>query len=195
MITTAANLLHQSLGLQHGGVVYLDTSMNYRGRENNPQKDPKKSDPKAQDYFGTAIGPLSVPRRRNSGISTPGIFMYNRDNSLLDERKPQNPAGIINLLKSTNCMSAEANEIASFTPLSKDTLQYFLNRYPQGKQWSFDKNGSLSASEEVTTQGESTTLGNRATRSQKMHLIAGMLWKHFSAVEQLIRLCQKPGFS
>ena len=157
-ITRAANLLHQSLGLQHGGgVVYLDTTMNY-----------------------------------------PGIFMYDGGNGPLDERRPQKPAGIISLSKSNDCMSVQngANETAgltSFTPLGEETLQYFLNRYPQGKLWSFDEDGSLSASEEDTTQGE--TLGNRATRSQKMYLIAGMLRKHFPAGEQLIRLCQKPSFS
>ena len=198
-ITRAANLLHQSLGLQHGGgVVYLDTTMNYPGRGDNPRKDPQQSDPKAQDHFETAIGRLSVPRRRNSSISTPGIFMYDGGNGSLDERKPQNPAGIISLSKSNDCMSVQngANETAgltSFTPLGEETLQYFLNRYPQGKLWSFDEDGSLSASEEDTTQGE--TLGNRATRSQKMYLIAGMLRKHFPAGEQLIRLCQKPSFS
>ena len=70
-----------------GGVVYLDTTMNYHGRGDSPRKDPQQSDPKAQDYFETAIGRLSVPRRRNSGISTPEIFVYDGGNGPLDERK------------------------------------------------------------------------------------------------------------
>ena len=124
-ITRAANLLHQSLGLQHGGVVYLDTTMNYHGRGDNPRKDPQQSEPKAQDYFETAIDRLSVPRRRNSGISTPEILMYDGGNGPLDEGKLQNPAGIIS--QSNDCMSVqnganETAELTSFTPLGEDTL-------------------------------------------------------------------------
>ena len=114
------------MGLQHGGgVVYLDTTMNYHGRGDNPRKDPQQSDPKAQDYFENAIGGLSVPRWRNSGISTPEIFIYDGDNGPLDERKLQNPAGIISQIN--DCMSVqnggnETAELTSFTPLGEDTL-------------------------------------------------------------------------
>lgn len=199
-IKRAANLLLQSLDFQHGGgVVYLDTTMNYHGRGDNPRKNPQKSATKAQDYFEAATDALSAPRRRNSIISTPEIFMYEGGNAPLDERKPQNPAGIISFSKSNDCMSEQdgTNETAgvtSFTPLGEDTLQYFLNRYPRGKLWSFDEDGSLSASEEDTTQGERTKQGNRASGSQKARLIARMLRKHFPAGEQAIRAVSKIGF-
>lgn len=192
-IKRAANLLHHSLDLKdEGGVLYLDTTMNYHGRGGNPRTNPQKSDIKAQDYFEAPTGSKSSPPRRKSSISTPKIFMDDANIGPLDERKPQYPAGIISLSISNDCMGVQngANETAavtSFTPLGEDTLQYFMNRYPRGKLWSFDEDGSLLASEGGPTQGDRTTLGNRASRSQKTQLIARMLRKHFPAGEQVIR--------
>lgn len=192
-IKRAANLLHQSLDLQHeGGVLYLDTTMNYHGRGDNPRTNPQKSDIKAQDYFEATAGSTSAPPRRKSIISTPKVFMDDANSGPLDERKPQHPAGIISLSIGNDCMGVQngANETAavtSFSPLGEDTLQYLMNRYPRGKLWSFDEDGSLVASEGGPTQGDSMTLGNRASRSQKTQLVARMLRKHFPAGEQGIR--------
>lgn len=192
-IKRATNLLHQSLDLQHGGgVVYLDTTMNYHVLEDNPRINPQKSDIKAQDYFKATTCSLSAPPRRKPSISTPKIFMNDANSGPLDERKPQNPAGIISLSISNDCMGVqnEANETAavtSFTPLGEDTLKYFMDRYPRGKLWTFDEDGSLLDSEGGPTQGDRGTLGNRASRSQKTQLVARMLRKHFPAGEQAIR--------
>ena len=199
-IKRAAYLLHQSLDLQlGGGVVYLDTMMNYHGRRDNPRTNPRKSDMKAEDYFGAATSTLFDLPRRKSSISSPEIFIDDASSRPLDERKPQNPAGIISLSVSKDCMGVEDGAIetaavTSFTPLGEDTLQYFMNRYPRGNLWSFDEDGSLLASEGGPTQGERTTLGNRASRSQKTQLIARMLRKHFPAGEQVIRDVLKTGF-
>ena len=196
----AANLLHQSLNLQYGGgVVYLDTTMNYHGRGDNVRTNQQKSDPNAQDYFEAGTNSLSFARRRNSSISTPGIFMYDAGSGPLDEGKPQNPAGIISLSENNDYMSIQngangTTTVNSFTPLGEDTLQYFLNRYPRGKLWSFDEDGSFSASEEDTTQREKKTLSNRASPSQKTQLISRMLRKHFPAGEQVIRVVQETWF-
>ena len=184
----AANLLLQSLEFQHGGgVVYLDTTMEYHGRGNSPRENPQKSE--AKDYFEAATGSLSAPPHGNSSISAPEILMDEGGNGPLDERKPQNPAGIISFSNSDDCMSEEhgANETAgatSFTPLGEDMLQYFLDRYPRGKLWSFDEDGSLLASEEDTTQDERTMQGDGLSRGEKKRLIARMLRKHFPAGEQ-----------
>lgn len=192
-IKRAANLLHQSLDLQHeGGVLYLDTTMNYHGRGDNPRTNPQKSDIKTQNYFEATTGSTSAPPRRKSIISTPKVFTDDANSGPLDERKPQHPAGIISLSIGNDCMGVQngANETAavtSFSPLGEDTLQYLMNRYPRGKLWSFDEDGSLVASEGGPTQGDSTTLGNRASRSQKTQLVARMLRKHFPAGEQVIR--------
>lgn len=192
-IKRAANLLHQSLDLQHeGGVLYLDTTMNYHGRGDNPRTNSQKSDIKAQDYFESTTGSISAPPRRKSSISMPKVFMDDANSGPLDERKTQYPAGIISLSISNDCIGVQnrANETAamtSFTPLGEDTLQYFMNRYPRGKLWSFDEDGSLLASEGGLTQGDRTTLGHTASRSQKAQLIARMLRKHFPAGEQVIR--------
>ena len=196
-IKRAANLLLQALDFEHeGGVVYLDTTMDYHGRGNSSRKNSQKSG--AQDYFEAATGSLSAPLRGNSSISTPDIFMSEGGNGPFDEQKPQSPAGVISFSKSSDCMSEQdgANETAgvtSFTPLGEDTLQYFLNRYPRGKLWSFDEDGSLLAFEEDTTQGRRTTQGNRTSRGQKSRLIARMLRKHFPAGEQTIRAVPKIG--
>lgn len=192
-IKRAAHLLHQSLDLQHeGGVIYLDTTMNYHGRGDNPRTNPQKSDIKAQDYFETTTGSTSAPPRRKSIISTPKAFMDDANSGPLDERKPQYPAGIISLSIGNDCMGVQngANATAavtSFTPLGEDTLQYFMNRYPRGKLWSFDEDGSLLASEGDPTQVDRTTSANRASRSQKTQPVARMLRKHFPAGEQVIR--------
>ena len=192
-IKRAANLLHQSLDLQHeGGVLYLDTTMNYHGRGDNPRTNPQKSDIKAQGYFEAATGSTSAPPRRKASISTPKVFMDDANSGPLDERKPQYPAGIISVSVGNDCMgvqngSNETAAVTSFTPLGEYTLQYIMNRYPRGKLWSFDEDGSLLASEGGPAQGDRTTLGNRASRSQRTQLIARMLRKHFPAGEQVIR--------
>lgn len=192
-IKRAANLLHQSLDLRRGGgVVYLDTMMNYHGRGDSPRTKPQKSDIKAQDYFEAATGSLSAPPRRKSSISTPKVFTDDANSGPLDERRLQTPAGIISLSISNDCMGVQngANETAavpSFTPLGEDTLQYFMNRYPRGKLWSFDEDGNLLASEGGPTQGDRTTLNNIASRSQKTQLISRMIRKHFPAGEQVVR--------
>lgn len=192
-IKRAANLLHQSLDLQHeGGVLYLDTTMNYHGRGDNPRIKSQKSDVKAQEYFEATTGSTSAPPRRKSIISTPKVFMDDSSSGPLDERKPQYPAGIIGLSIGNDFMGVQngANETAavtSFTPLGEDTLQYLMNKYPRGKLWSFDEDGSLLVSEGGPTQGDRTSLGNSASRSQKTQLVARMLRKHFPAGKQVIR--------
>ncbi len=186
-IKRAANLLRQSLDLHDGGgVVFFDTAMNFdRGMLDTTTM----SDGPVNEYLEAENKPASFSSRRHlrrhSSISFPGIFKRNGFGGDSEALTSQKPAGIIGFSTHNAAMGLKCGveEPDSFTPLGEDSLQYFLNRYPRGKLWSFDEDGSLSSSEEELKPNEKTPLGKRESRNQRSQLIASMLQKHFPGGE------------
>ena len=89
--------------------------------------------------------------------------------------------------KPADIISQSADE-GSFTPLDEDVLFDFLRRFPRGKLWTFDVDGSLSSSEDdpvssTGTRRSEKTLENRTKRRQ---FEARILQHHFPKSRQLL---------
>ena len=96
-----------------------------------------------------------------------------------NETKPTSkPADII-------CQSAAEG---SFSPLDEDLLLDFLRRYPRGKLWNFDVDGSLSSSEDdpVSPNERRSSEKIGENRSKRRHMEARILQHHFPRVKQLL---------
>lgn len=83
---------------------------------------------------------------------------------------------------------AQSPETKSFSPVNENLLHSLLARYPRGKLWSFDQDGSLSSSEEepLSPRERTTSEGSRQIRSNRKQIEAMLLQKHFPGVRQLI---------
>ena len=89
--------------------------------------------------------------------------------------------------KSAYIMSQAADE-NSFTPISEDLLFGFLRRFPHGKLWTFDVDGSLSSSEEDPASPLGVTKYERIeeNRMEKRQMEAKLLQHHFPRCRQLL---------
>lgn len=103
------------------------------------------------------------------------------------ERKSQRPAETVSYStpEVDLGMGNQVRELKSFNPVDENLLHSLLTRYPRGKIWSFDQDGSLSSSEEepLSPRVFSKAEGTRANRKQVEALL---LQKHFPGVRQLI---------
>lgn len=150
----AANLLRESLDLRGtGGVVFLDTSIGFRGRlERSSDYSAASDDPTAEsntDRSGTA----SKPFKHSTDLAEGAVYSHSIFAGPYGEQTNRKPADVISLSTSednSNSMLKVA-DMESFSPLNEELLHSFLQRYPRGKLWSFDEVGSLSSSEEEIT--------------------------------------------
>lgn len=111
---------------------------------------------------------------------------HRTENSDFHERKSQRPAEIISY-----CTPESGNqppETKSFNPVDENLLHSLLARYPRGKLWSFDQDGSLSSSEEeaLSPRERTKSEGSRQIRANRKQIEAMLLQKHFPGVRQLI---------
>ena len=79
-------------------------------------------------------------------------------------------------------------ETKSFMAVDQNLLHSLLARYPHGKIWSFDEDGSISLSEEepLSPIERSEWKGSGQTRTNRKQNEALLLQKHFPGVRQLI---------
>lgn len=112
------------------------------------------------------------------------------ENSDSNERKSQRPADIISYCASEpdTGLGSQSPETKSFNPVDENLLHSLLARYPRGKLWSFNQDGSLSSSEEepLSPRERITSEGGRQTRASRKQIEAMLLQKHFPGVRQLI---------
>ncbi len=112
------------------------------------------------------------------------------DNSDSHERKSERPAEIVSYsaLESDLGLRSQLPETKSFKPVDENLLHSLLARYPRGKLWSFDQDGSLSSSEEEPLSPTERTKpeGSRQLRANRKQIEAMLLQKHFPGVRQLI---------
>lgn len=106
------------------------------------------------------------------------------------ERKSQRPAEIVSYStsESDTGLGTESPETKSFNPVDENLLHGLLARYPRGKLWSFDQDGSLSSSEEepLSPKERTKSEGNRQFRANRKQIEAMLLQRHFPGVRQLI---------
>lgn len=181
----AANLLKESLDLRgRGGVVFLDTAIGFRGREDRSSENPTASN---QDQTKNDIDKNDPPIYNEA---TKAVYRHSSFGGILEDRLSQKPADVISFSTSEGAMSpaTKMTGIKSFSPMSEDLLQSFLQRYPRGKLWSFDGDGNLSSEEEDSASpgDQRKPSGRKTTYSKRKRLEADLLRKYFPNVRQLL---------
>ena len=162
----AASLLSQSLDLQDtGGVVFLETGLNYLGRTastSSPTDLDKRSLPNGLD--------ASSPSSENSRHKT---FSKNEEQA----------SGVIGFSTAECTLGSQGDmkNVRSFTPMDQGTLQSLLQKYPRGRLWSFDDDELLSAWDEDLLDGDSSLSFSETAkmRFRGKQVEASRLSKHF----------------
>ena len=179
----AANLLRESLDLQdRGGVVFLDTAIGFRGHDNG-----------SSDNSAVSNDKQTMENINRNDPSTPdeaikSVYSHSSSSGVFEDRSRQKQADVISFSTSEGALSPTTTltGVDSFSPLNEDLLQNFLQRYPRGKLWSFDEEGSISSSEEEPLRDLRKPSDSKSTRSNAKRKEAEMLRKHFPNVRQLL---------
>lgn len=160
----AANLLRESLNLKEsGGIAFLDTTLGYRGRDDEDSGSTTGSDETSagEEHGSVTSKPSSNQRfgRRQSNIHGRAF------SGTTSGSAGQLPAEILGFsTPELNMGTSDTLEsMKTFAPLGERALQRFLQRYPRGKMWSFDEDGSLSSSEEEVLTGK---MGKRSSATK-----------------------------
>ena len=129
-------------------------------------------------------------RERGGVVYFDATSRHRTENSGSHERTSQRPAEIV------SCSTPEVElgfgnqlrETKSFKPVDENLLHSLLARYPRGKLWSFDQDGSLSSSEEepFSPSEQTKSEGSGQIRAKRKHVEAMILQNHFPGVRQLI---------
>ena len=162
----AASLLSQSLDLQDtGGVVFLETGVNYLGRT------------------GSASAPADLDKtllpNGLDATSPTGENFRHRTFS----RNEEQASGVIGFSTAECTLGSQGDmkNVRSFTPLDQSTLQSLLQNYPRGRLWCFDDDERLSAWDEDLLDGDSSLSSSEIAqmRSRRKEVEASRLAKHF----------------
>ena len=128
-------------------------------------------------------------RERGGVVYFDATSRHRAEDSDSHERKTQKPAEVVSYSTSGSDLGPENQslEAKSFKAVDENLLHSLLARYPRGKLWSFDQDGSLSSSEEepFSPTERAKPEGSGQSR-QRRHLEAMLLQTHFPGVRQLI---------
>lgn len=175
----AANLLRESLDLQtQGGVVFLDTAIGFNDQDDNLQAKSSLQDGLENGTSSDEPSFDSQVTRRPSVISDSTPFRHSVISDSLNDGKPQRRAKIISFSSDEPLVGSQTQITAptTFNPLGEDYFQQLLKRYPCGKLWSFDEDGSLSSSEEEPSlRDDGSPFNNRNIRIQRKQLDTKLL--------------------
>ena len=158
---SAATILRESLEIESGGVMFLDTAVSF----NEAGRTDAYSDP------STSIG---QSMETVDGKDDRRVFRHNREVSLgaYSPSKADPYKGKIRNLENRNRAAeimaiSTSTELQSAQPAKKaldsKTLQALLNMYPEGNVWYFDEGGYFSSLEQV----EQTETENESGASQR----------------------------
>ena len=129
-------------------------------------------------------------RERGGVIYFDATSRHRTETSGSHEVKSQRPAEIISYSAPDLAAGLEDQslETKSFKPVDENLLHSLLARYPRGKLWSFDQDGSLSSSEEepLSPKELNKSEGGGSIRANRKQLEAMLLQKYFPGVRQLI---------
>ena len=163
----AAKLLKESLDLKHGGVVFLDTVVGFSAGDDDTSEGSSSSTDDIMQHDTAKV--------LQKGRKLPSYNETTFQSSSIHDEDPKK-AGVLG--RSTEHLTNHANmhEAPAFTPLSEQALQQLIKRYPRGKLWSFDEEGSLSSSEEELRPGLSHKTSEKASlRRQRRKMEAKAL--------------------
>lgn len=129
-------------------------------------------------------------RERGGVVYFDATSRHRTENCDSHERKSQRPAEIVSYStpESDLGLGNQPHETKSFNPVDENLLHSLLARYPRGKLWSFDQDGSFSSSEEepLSPKDRTKSEGSRQIRVSRKQIEAMLLQKHFPGVRQLI---------
>lgn len=129
-------------------------------------------------------------RERGGVVYFDATSRHRIENSDSHDRKSQRPAEIVSYStpESDLGLGYQLPETKSFKPIDENLLHNLLARYPRGKLWSFDQDGSLSSSEEepLSPRERNKSEGSRQLRANRKQIEAMLLQNHFPGVRQLI---------
>ncbi|MCJ1393340.1 hypothetical protein MMC18_006213 [Xylographa bjoerkii] len=174
----AANLLRESLDLRHGGVVFLDTVVGFSAGDDETSAGSASSTEDSTQEDTEKPLPQS---RRSQGYSKSTF-----QSSLKPDNNPRR-AGVLGKCAQSSLGPADVDKDPTLTPLSEKELQQLIKRYPRGRLWSFDEEGSLSSSEEELRPQLSRKASEKASqRRYRRKVEAKVLQGCFPHVRQLI---------
>ncbi|MCJ1283172.1 hypothetical protein MMC26_002499 [Xylographa opegraphella] len=174
----AANLLRESLDLRRGGVVFLDTVVGFSTGDDEASAGSSSS---TEDSTQDDAEKPFTKSRKSSGYSRTTF-----QSSVKSENDPKK-AGVLGKCAEISLDPANVDDISAFTPLSETGLQQLIKRYPRGKLWAFDEEGSLSSSEEEIRPQLSRKASEIASqRRHRRKMEAKMLQSCFRQVRQLL---------
>lgn len=134
---------------------------------------------------------LSGPHRRGGVVFFDTTSrMHRQGHKSVDSSNQQNsgrmPATDLDVCPA-DIVSQSASD-GAFTPVGQDLLFSFLKRYPRGKLWSFDLDGSLSSSEDDSTFPSKTGRPpkDESSRAKRRQIEANILQRHFPKCRQLL---------
>ena len=195
LLSRAANLIREAFEV-NGGAVFYDAQKGFRTE--SQKETPTKSSESGDDDLSTGdelrsadeLGPTSTDRRRPSDNS-PGLGegAYTRSGSESDRS--------VEVLgfSTPNAASINNDEYPphSFKPFDEHSFHKLLRRYPKGKLWFFDSDGSVSSSSDddafkLKQQGtqDQKDMQRRQNPRARNKSDGKFLLKHFPGVRQLL---------
>ena len=178
----AANLLRESLHLQsQGGVVYFDATVCYSGRDLDKHISPTLPNHAADSQVLSEFNSL-IDGKNNKSRPSLAATGHSTLNDCFEARRLQKPAEIISYSTSETHFGHQSHvqESNTFSALDESFLQSLIYKYPRGKLWQFDEDGSLSSSEEdAVAQEKIDLLNGEQAQNQRRRLIVKTLQKHF----------------
>ncbi len=129
-------------------------------------------------------------RERGGVVYFDATSRHRAENSDSHERVSSKPAEVISYSTPELDLGIGNRpiETKSFRPVDENLLHTLLARYPRGKLWSYDQDGSLSSSEEepLSPKEQTKSEGSGQMRANRRQIEAMRLQNHFPGVRQLI---------
>ncbi|QDS77761.1 hypothetical protein FKW77_005006 [Venturia effusa] len=136
----AADLLHDSLSLQAGGVVFMDTSTSYRSKRRIAGASANTSDEDDADF--------GIRRRDSTGAAT-----FKSSNSWGPSRMGEPPEMISSARKASDVLAYSPRQAKhdladdyDFTPLANEDMERLIKRHPRGKLFNLDPENIITSS-------------------------------------------------
>ena len=129
----AAALLQQSLDIkEHGGVVFLDTSLGFVSYDQDLETLPASPDGSAANTLHT---PAGLPRYDKSSTRISSTYEISRGSG-----NHERAAEVLSLSRERSSESDDSpmNSYNLYKPVSEQLIQQLLMHYPKGHLWSFD---------------------------------------------------------
>lgn len=129
-------------------------------------------------------------RERGGVVYFDATSRHRAENRDSNERKSQRPADIVSYSTPESDLGLvnQSLETKPFNSVDENLLHGLLARYPRGKLWSFDQDGSFSSSEEepLSPRERPKSEGSGQMRANRKQIEAMLLQKNFPGVRQLI---------